>query len=126
MGVIRLVFFMLVLVFMVTFGWKNNEDVVIKYYGWQVVDPVSGQPLPPGSEGEKVLTTVASEIPLFILVLICMFAGALLAGFIGLTDQIRLRSRMRQQRKQIEKLEGEVKSLRNMPLEEEGEEGVRT
>jgi len=126
MGVVRLVFFMVVLVFMVTFGWKNNEDVVIKYYGVQVVDPVSGQPVPPGVEGEKILTTVAHEIPLFILVLICMFAGALLAGFIGLTDQIRLRSRMRQQRKQIEKLEGEVKSLRNMPLEEEGEESLST
>lgn len=127
MGVIRWLLIMVVLVFLITFGWQNSDDVTVKYYGWQVVDPVSGTPVPPGQAGgERVLSTVSREIPLFFLALICVVAGAVVAGLIGLADQIRLRSRLRKQRKQIEKLEGEVKSLRHLPLEEEPEETLRS
>ena len=48
--------------------------------------------------------------------------GALLLGFVvaallSLADQIRLRSRSRQLRKTVERLESELKEARQMPLE---------
>jgi uncharacterized integral membrane protein len=48
--------------------------------------------------------------------------GALLLGFVvaallSLADQIRLRSRLRQMRKTVERLESELTELRRIPLE---------
>jgi uncharacterized integral membrane protein len=60
-----------------------------------------------------------AQMPLFFVVVVSVFAGAALAGLIGLADHVRLRSRLRKQKKSIDRLENEVKSLRNLPLEEE-------
>jgi hypothetical protein len=59
------------------------------------------------------------SLPLFFVVVVSVFAGSVLAGLIGMADHIRMHTRIRKQNKNIGRLENEVKSLRNMPLEEE-------
>ena len=53
--------------------------------------------------------------------------GALLVGFVvaallSLADQIRLRSRLRQMRKTVERLEAELTELRKIPIEDPRQE----
>ena len=104
MAVIRWLLILVVLFVLILFGVENMELVPLKF---------------------SVMGLVAYEatMPLFFVVVIAVFAGSALAGLIGLADHIRLHARIRKQKKAIERLENEVKSLRNLPLEEEAVEG---
>ncbi len=95
MAVIRWLLILMVLFVLIIFGVENMGPVTLSYYYGNL------------------------HIPLFFLVLLAVMAGALLAGLLGLVDQVRLRARLRQKGKIVDKLEAEVKSLRNLPLDEE-------
>jgi len=106
MAVIRWLLILFVLFVLILFGVENMEPVTLKF-------SVMG------------LLGYEATMPLFFVVVIAVFAGSALAGLIGLADHIRLHSRIRKQKKTIDRFENEVKSLRNLPLEEEAVESYR-
>lgn len=89
MSVIKWVLTLIVLFVMVVFGVKNMDPVTVTYYF------------------NKTVT-----MPKFLLMAILVFAGAFLAAFVGLLEQLKLRSRIRGQARIIKKLEKELSSLR--------------
>jgi uncharacterized integral membrane protein len=107
MGVIRWLLILVVLFVLIIFGVENMELVSLRF-------------------SMTNLFSYEAQMPLFVVVVISVFGGAAMAGLIGLADHLRLHSRLRKQKKSVEKLENEVKSLRNLPLEEEEEEGHRS
>jgi uncharacterized integral membrane protein len=107
MGVIRWLLILAVLFVLIIFGVENMEVVQLRF-------------------SMMSLFSYEAQMPLFFVVVISVFGGAAMAGFIGLADHLRLHSRLRKQKKSVEKLENEVKSLRNLPLEEEEEEAHRS
>jgi len=100
MGVVRWLLILAVLFVLIVFGVKNMELVTLRF-------------------SLSNFFSYEAQMPVFVVVVISIFAGALLAGLIGLVDQLRLHGRIRKQKKSIDRLENEVKSLRNLPLEEE-------
>lgn len=91
-----------VLFVLIIFGVENMEAVTLRF-------------------SLMNLFSYEAQMPLFLVVVVSVFAGAGIAGLIGLGDHLRLHARLRRQRKNIERLEGEVTKLRNLPLEEEVE-----
>jgi len=102
MGVLRWLLIFMVCFFLVLFGVQNSNLVDLHL---SLLD----------------IFSYDARMPMFLVVVISVFGGAALGGLIGLADQLRLRSQIRKQKKILEKLENEVKSLRNLPLEEEGD-----
>jgi putative membrane protein len=100
MGVIRWLLILIVLFVLIVFGAENMEPITLKFSIFN-------------------LFSYKAEMPLFFVVVVAVFSGAALAGLIGLADHVRLRSQLRKQRKAVARLEDEVKSLRNLPLEDE-------
>jgi len=58
------------------------------------------------------------EIPLAMALFAALLLGFLVASLLAIADQIRLRSRLRQMRVKVERLESELGELRKLPLEE--------
>ena len=52
----------------------------------------------------------------YMVILLAFFVGLLAASLLGLMERFRLRKAIRQQRKEVERLNKELSSLRNMPL----------
>ncbi len=52
----------------------------------------------------------------YMVILLAFFVGLLAASLLGLMERLRLRKTIRQQRKEAERLNKELSSLRNMPL----------
>jgi putative membrane protein len=52
----------------------------------------------------------------YMVILLAFFVGLLAASLLGLMERLRLRKTIRQQRKEMERLNKELSSLRNMPL----------
>jgi uncharacterized integral membrane protein len=106
MGVIRWLLILVVLFVLIVFGAENMEPITLKFSIFSLV-------------------SYETAMPLFFVVVVSVFSGAALAGLIGLVDHVRLRSQLRKQRKTVTRLEDEVKSLRNLPLEEESEGDIK-
>ena len=77
----------------------NFDQRVIVYFGW------------PPSLGFQTV-----DIPLALALIGAMLAGFVIAAFLAITDQFRLRTRLRQLRRTNERLESELEALRNLPL----------
>lgn len=58
------------------------------------------------------------EIPLFLLLLISLLIGMLIALMISFYEKLKLRGQMRTLRREKKKMEGELNSLRKMPIVE--------
>lgn len=58
------------------------------------------------------------ELPLSLALFGALLLGFLVAAVLSVADQIRLRSRLRQMRKTVERLESELGELRKLPLGE--------
>lgn len=52
----------------------------------------------------------------YMVILLAFFVGLLAASLLGLMERLRLRKTIRQQRKEVARLNKELSSLRNMPL----------
>jgi uncharacterized integral membrane protein len=52
----------------------------------------------------------------YMVILLAFFVGLLAASLLGLIERFRLRKTIRQQRKEMERLNKELSSLRNMPI----------
>ena len=55
----------------------------------------------------------------YMVILLAFFVGLLAASLLGLMERFRLRKAIRQQRKEVERLNKELSSLRNLPLNDE-------
>ncbi|MBI4773989.1 MAG: LapA family protein [Deltaproteobacteria bacterium] len=53
------------------------------------------------------------SIPIYVLFLLSFFVGVLIASFYGLIDRIRLKSRLRAERKEVSRLTKELESTRS-------------
>lgn len=58
------------------------------------------------------------SIPQYGLVLIALLAGLLIGGVWGLSQQLRLRARLRESQRLLKQRENELDSLRNLPVVE--------
>jgi len=58
------------------------------------------------------------DIPLIFIILASLLVGVIIAGIIGLAENMRLRLTQRQLRQEIKRLEEEVNSLRHLPIAE--------
>ena len=134
MGVFRLLLALVLFSILAIFFVQNSHVVDLHFRLTPAPVPTApagdGSMLPGGTVdggAESILEKLSfdTSMPLFLVVLLSVVAGAIVGGLIGLADQFRLRSQLRKKEKAIKKLEGEVKTLRNLPLEEEGEEGFK-
>ena len=131
MAVLRWLITLVMFSFLVIFCVQNMEFVDLHFRLTPAPAAVADESVPvsetSSADGKPLLEKLSFEIsmPVFLLVLISVIAGAALGALVGLADQMKLRSQMRKKAKLIQKLEGEVKTLRNLPLEEEGEEAFK-
>lgn len=130
MGIVRLLLALVLFSILAIFFVQNSHVVDLHFRLTPAQAPVDSGVLPgddaaAGAESLLEKLSFDTSMPLFLIVLLSVVAGAVVGGLIGLADQFRLRSQLRKKDKAIRKLEGEVKTLRNLPLEEEGEEGFK-
>jgi putative membrane protein len=62
----------------------------------------------------------------YMVILLAFFVGLLAASLLGLMERLRLRRTIRQQRKEVARLNKELSSLRNMPITGEPISGADT
>ncbi|WP_022851475.1 LapA family protein [Limisalsivibrio acetivorans] len=86
----------------VLFAVMNNQVVSVQYF----------------------YETPSREVPLFVVMLVSLCVGIVIASIFYLFDRFKLTSQLRNCRKQLKTAEGEIKRLRNLPLmSDEKEEG---
>lgn len=88
--VIKPVFVTLLFILGITFSMENSQPLALKYYGLET-----------------------PEIPLFLLVLVAVLVGVLLAGMSFLVDQWSVRKTLREKERRIASLEKELKQCQD-------------
>lgn len=96
MKLLKNIFTALIFLLAITFSLKNNENVSLYYY-FQI-GPV--------------------DLPLYLLVFISVFFGMLIGGVDSLVQRTKSSLAIRRLRKELESKEGELTSLRNLPITE--------
>ena len=101
MGIFKSFLILLVGAVLATFLWSNYDQRVAIYF-------------------TQAFRTV--EIPLAAALVGSMLAGFLLAVALSLPNQFRLRGRIRELNRKVERLENEIGELRKLPLEDAREQ----
>jgi uncharacterized integral membrane protein len=96
-GIIKSLFILLAGAALATFLWSNYEQKVTVYF--------TGQ-----------FRTV--ELPLAAALVVALLAGLLLAVALSLPNQFRLRARIRELSRKLERLDNENAELRKLPLDD--------
>ncbi|MFQ5560588.1 MAG: lipopolysaccharide assembly LapA domain-containing protein [Nitrospinota bacterium] len=86
MHIFKLLIGIIVLILVFTFSIKNMENVSIQYFNWQ-----------------------SGPVPLFLVALASLITGAILAWLFELFERLRLHKLIRKQKKEIARLETELK-----------------
>lgn len=97
MGIIKSLLILLAGAALATFLWSNYDQSVVIYF-------------------TKYFRTI--ELPLAAALVIALVAGLLLAVALSLPNQFRLRGRIRELTRKIERLENENAELRKLPLDD--------
>lgn len=97
MGIIKSLLILLAGAALATFLWSNYDQTVVVYF-------------------TRYFRTV--ELPLAAALVISLVAGLLLAVALSLPNQFRLRGRIRELTRKIERLENENAELRKLPLDD--------
>lgn len=97
MSTLRNLFYVLIGATLAVFIYFNYEQGVVIYF---------------------TRTWRTAEIPLSLALFGSLLLGFLVAAILAVADQIRLRSRLRQMRRTVERLEAELGELRRLPLED--------
>jgi uncharacterized integral membrane protein len=97
MGILKSIVILLAGAALATFLWSNYDQKVVVYFTSQ-------------------LRTV--ELPLAAALVVALLAGILLAVALSLPNQLRLRSRLRELGRRVDRLESENAELRKLPLED--------
>jgi uncharacterized integral membrane protein len=91
---VKTLFWMALFFFVVHFSMQNRDDVTLRYsiqnYQWFEV----------------------SKVPLFLVILCSVLFGVLMGGIGDLYNRFHLKRTLRQNKKEIERLEREIQSLR--------------
>lgn len=93
--IFSLIFFIILLVLGLFFGVINADPVTLNYY-WGV-----------------------SQIPLSIIMVLCVLSGAVLGVLASLSLMVRLRHQISRLRREVKNAEKEVTNLRTLPLKDE-------
>lgn len=56
----------------------------------------------------------------YLIILLSFFVGLLIASLLGIVERARLRGRIKAKQKEVDSLQGELQSLRTLPLTEQG------
>jgi uncharacterized integral membrane protein len=98
MWIVRWIFWILALLFLILFATQNvSETVNVEFFGWQTKNP----------------------LPLWV-ALYTSFLVGIFVWFIGSIYKIlQLKSEVRKIKKENEELKGEIDELRNIPIDEE-------
>jgi uncharacterized integral membrane protein len=102
MGILKSIVILLAGAALATFLWSNYDDKVVVRF-------------------TDHLRTV--ELPLAAALVVALLAGVLLAVALSLPNQFRLRSRLRELTRRLDRLESENAELRKLPLEDSIPEG---
>lgn len=97
MGIIKSLFILLAGAALATFLWSNYDQKVVVYFTRQ-------------------FRTV--ELPLAAALVVALLTGVLLAVVLSLPNQFRLRARVRELTRKLDRLENENAELRKLPLED--------
>ena len=97
MGIIKSFFILLAGAALATFLWSNYDDKVTVYF-------------------TKQFRTV--ELPLAAALVVALLTGLLLAVALSLPNQFRLRARIRELTRKLDRLENENAELRKLPLDD--------
>ncbi|MGH9323055.1 MAG: lipopolysaccharide assembly protein LapA domain-containing protein [Vicinamibacteria bacterium] len=97
MGIIRSLFILLAGAALATFLWSNYDQRVVVFFTRQ-------------------FRTV--ELPLAAALVVALLTGLILAVALSLPNQFRLRGRIRELTRKIDRLENENAELRKLPLED--------
>ncbi|MFQ5892991.1 MAG: lipopolysaccharide assembly LapA domain-containing protein [Nitrospinota bacterium] len=92
----KFVFGLIVLVILASFAAKNSEPVVLRYYYGYATPPV----------------------PLYVVLLAAVVVGAILAALFAIGERFYFLHELRKRNRTIREMEGELVSLRNLPLAE--------
>lgn len=65
------------------------------------------------------LNLESTPYPTYLVIMLAFFFGLLGASMVGLLERMRLRKEIRARKKDIDKLNNEINSLRNLPLTDE-------
>lgn len=95
MGIIKSVFVLMVGAVLATFMWSNYDSNVVISFTQQ-------------------FRTI--PLPLSNALIIALVIGILLAVTLSIPNQFKLRGRIRELRRKVERLESEISELRTMPL----------
>jgi uncharacterized integral membrane protein len=96
-GIIKSLFILLAGAALATFLWSNYDQKVVVYFTRQ-------------------FRTV--ELPLAAALVVALLTGLLLAVLLSLPNQFRLRARVRELARKLDRLENENAELRKLPLED--------
>jgi len=96
-GIIKSLFILLAGAALATFLWSNYEQKVVVYFTQQ-------------------FRTV--ELPLAAALVVALLTGLLLAVALSLPNQFRLRARIRELTRKLDRVENENAELRKLPLED--------
>ena len=101
---LRFLFSVVIMIFLVAFAVKNNTPVRLYYY----------------------FNFQSPEIPLFVIVLVSVFIGALCVWLMALFDKLRMKMIISKKEKTIREMEKELVDLRNLPPAEPVQEEPQT
>lgn len=87
---------LIVLVVLASFAVNNSDPVVLRYYFGYATPPV----------------------PLYVIVLVAVVVGAILAALFAIGERFHFMYALRKRDRVIREMEGELVSLRNLPLAE--------
>lgn len=90
----RIILILIAFVILFTLGWQNQTAVDVQVFG-----------------------RTFYNVPLAFVLLYSFAFGALCVGIFTIVSEIRLRTRLHKQHKEIEALTDELRALRNFPLE---------
>ncbi|MEO0069521.1 MAG: LapA family protein [candidate division WOR-3 bacterium] len=90
----RIILILIAFVILFILGWQNQTTTTV-----------------------NVFFRTFYDVPIAFVMLYSFAFGALCVGIFTIISEIRLRSRLRTQRKEIEALTEELRALRNLPLE---------
>jgi len=95
MKYLKVLFWMIAFFFTIHFSMQNREEVTLRY-SFDLIDGF-----------KKEIT----QVPLFLVILCSVFFGLILGGLGDFLARFRLKRSLRQSRKEVERLERELRTL---------------
>jgi len=102
MAYVKSIILIIVLLFLITFGVKNNQPVLLSYY----------------------FNITTGTIPLYGLVYISIIIGMIIGMIVGVSSRVTWKRRLRQVQGENRELRGEIEKLEEERKEQEEEERI--